>query len=189
MATKKFLLFVEGDSDTTNGNLRQGLASLLERRIGKKMPTIILGGGKSQTVHKFLKNERDCDEALLLVDLDADDTNIDKDLEEYNLEERQTDVFYMIHEMDAWFLSQPDVLDNYYGLDAQGKKVSSKIPKRPAKDIPNPDELLQKITKTTKKGTYHKISHAVALLKLIDPHQLERDFADFENLITRLLSE
>ena len=189
MATKKILLFVEGDNDTTNGSLRQGLASLLERRIGKKMPTIILGGGKSQTVHKFLKNKRDCDEALLLVDLDADDTNIDKDLKEYKLEERQTDVFYMIHEMDAWFLSQSDVLDKYYELDGQGKKISEKIPKRPAKDIPNPDELLQKITKTTKRGSYHKIHHAVALLQRIDPHQLEKDFQDFDNLITRLLTE
>lgn len=189
MATKKILLFVEGDSDTTNGNLRQGLESLLKCRISKKMPTIILGGGKTQTIKKFLKNERACDEALLLVDLDVDDTNIDKDLIDNNLVERKADVFYMIHEMDAWFLSQPDVLDSFYGLDAQGKKISEKIPKRPAKDIPNPDELLQKITKTTKRGSYHKISHAVALLQRIDPHQLEKDFQDFDNLITRLLTE
>jgi hypothetical protein len=88
--------------------------------------------------------------------------------------------------MESWFLSQPDILDKFYGLDNNKKKVSEKISKKKAIEIPHPDEELMRITKNTQKGKYHKIKHAVELLKLLDANKLEIDFLDFKKLIERL---
>lgn len=186
MATKKVILFVEGTDDTTNGDLRQGFSKLLEKELGRKLPKIRLGNGKSQAVKSFLKNKLPCDLKLLLVDLDNPETEIDKDLEEYNLLEERSCVFYMIQEMEGWFLSQPDVLDSFYGKDKQGKLVSDKMTKKKGADFSHPDEELQKYTKDSEKGKYHKVRHAVELLKLLNTSKLMEDFEDFKKLVEML---
>ncbi len=98
-------------------------------------------------------------------------------------------VFYMIQEMESWFLSQPDILDKFYGLDNCKKSISDRIKKTKAAEIEHPDEELMRITKTTRKGEYHKIKHAVELLKLLDANRLEIEFSDFKKLIERLKFE
>ena len=87
----------------------------------------------------------------------------------------------MIQEMEAWFFSQPEILDSYYS-----EKISKKIPKRLAKEIPNPSDLLYKLTKSTRKGKYHKVVHAVDLLQKLDANKLMNDFDDFKGLIKTL---
>ncbi|MDX2246938.1 MAG: DUF4276 family protein [Bacteroidia bacterium] len=186
MATKKVILFVEGESNSPNGDLRQGLAKLLEKKLGGKLPSIKLGDGKSQTIKKFLKNRLPCDLSLLLVDLDKPADEIEQDLKEYGLLLRRDDVFYMIQEMESWFLSQPEILDRFYGQDNNGKKVSDKLTQKNPIEYPHPDEEIQRLTKHTKKGGYHKIKHGVELLKLLDAAKLEDDFNDFKRLITRI---
>lgn len=191
MAAKKVILFVEGEPNSPNGDLRQGFSKLLEQKLKGKMPKIIMGGGylqggKSQTIHKFKTNQLEADMILLLIDLDKPESEIPKDLEENGLIDKKDNVFYMIQEMESWFLSQADVLDTFYGIDGFGKKVSEKIAKKRITDIANPDEELIKITKNTKRGQYHKIRHAVELLKLLDAIKLEKDFVDFRSLIEKL---
>ena len=57
MATKKtkVRLFIEGSTDDTNGDLRQGFIGLLRNVpiLTGKMPSIVLGGGVRQTIDKF----------------------------------------------------------------------------------------------------------------------------------------
>jgi hypothetical protein len=174
MATKKpqkVTLFVEGTNDDTNGDLRQGFDDLLKKELLGKMPRIILCNGINQTIDKFLKADG---VKFILIDLDGTvDTKADR-LKEFKLPESQT--FFMVQAMEAWFLSQPDMLAVYY-------KKALDIPKRPPQDIPQPDKVLRRLTATTKKGEYHKVSHAVELLgKLVMP-KLKKDFPDVKQLI------
>ena len=185
MAAKNFL-FVEGEPNTPNGDLRQGLSKLLEQKLKGNLPRIILGGGKSQTIKKFKNNKFEGNLFLLLIDLDKIEEEIPNDLAEYGLVNHKENVFYMVQEMENWFLSQPNILDKFYGKDENGKHISQKTSKRKAADIPNPDEELKNLTKNSKRGAYHKIKHAVELLKGLDASQLAKDFPEFNRLIDRL---
>lgn len=185
MATKK-ILFVEGEPNTPNGDLRQGFAKLLEKRIEGNLPKINLGGGKSQTIRKLLKNKLEADSFLLLVDLDRPEEEREEDLIENGLESKKENVFYMIQEMETWFLSQPDILDIFFGIDHKRKKVSEKLTKRKVTEISDPKGELKTATKDSKRGEYHEIKHGVELLKLLDAKQLEDSFIDFKKLIERL---
>ncbi len=182
----KNILFVEGEPKSPNGDLRQGLAKLLEQKLKDNKPKIIFGGGKTQTIKKFKTNKLDAQQCLLLIDLDSPEENIKADLIDCDLLEYSENVFYMVQEMDSWFLSQPDVLDKFYGKDNNGKLISQKLPKKKAIEIEHPDEKLQELTKNTKRGKYHKIKHAVELLKLLDSTKLENDFSEFKRLIEKL---
>ena len=162
MVAKKVILFVEGEPNSPNGDLRMGLSKLLSQKLQGKLPKIIIGGGfsqggKSQTIQKFRTNKLNADLTLLLVDLDKPEIERENDLKLENLEDYQNNVFYMIQEMESWFLSQPAALDKFYGLDNYKKKISDKIPKKKATEIEHPDEELMRITKNSKKGEYHKI--------------------------------
>jgi hypothetical protein len=182
----KVILFIEGESNSPNGDLRQGFSKLLEQKLKGKLPKIILGDGKSKAIDKFKNNQLKGDLFLLLVDLDKSENERDSDLLENQLTSQKDNVFYMIQEMESWFLSQPKILDEFYGIDNQRKKVSEKLPKKKASDFANPDEKLMELTKNTDKGKYHKIKHGVELLKLLDATQLEKDFPDFKNLIAQM---
>ncbi|MBO0936881.1 DUF4276 family protein [Fibrella sp. HMF5335] len=173
------VLIIEGTSDDTNGDLKGAIGRLLEQKLKRKMPRIIMGDGKNQSVDKFLHQPKDR-EKTLLIDLDADDTERERILEEYDLISYDKTVFFMIQEMEAWFLSQPTVLEQYYGIE-----FTSKI-RRPAHTIADPCSELQRLTKNTKKKTYHKVKHAVELLPKLDLVALCNSFDDVKNLIDRL---
>ncbi len=174
------MLIIEGTSDTRNGNLRQGFHKLLGQKLKGKMPRIVMGDGKHQAIKKFrtINNDRD---PMLLIDLDEKENLRFDDLKKNNLSNESEMVFYMIQEMEAWFLSQPEILDDYYS-----GTISKKIPKGLARDISNPSDLLYKITKSKKKKKYHKVVHAVDLLQKLDATKLMVDFEDFNRLIETL---
>jgi hypothetical protein len=182
----KSILFVEGEPNTSNGDLRQGFSKLLEQKLKGKLPKLIFGEGKSQTIKKFRTNKLNAQQFLLLIDLDKPKEYIATDLKEHGLLGFSDNVFYMVQEMESWFLSQPNILDKYYGKDDNGKLISDKLPKKEAIDIAHPDEELERLTKNTKKGKYHKIRHAVELLQLLDATKLADEFSEFKRLIEKL---
>ena len=166
---RKVVLFIEGTTDDTNGDLRQGFENLLKKELEGKMPSIKLGNGNRQTVDKFKNTEA---VKFLLIDLD-DDTK-EQRLKDFNLPDSET--FFMVQAMEAWFLSQPDILNDFY-------KKELKIPKKHASEISKPDVELMKLTKDSPKKEYHKVRHAVELLSLLDVEKLKQAFPDFNNLI------
>lgn len=83
--------------------------------------------------------------------------------------------------MEAWFISQPDILDKFHQAD-----LTKKIPKKHASEFENPDEKLQEWTRDSKKGKYHKVRHGTALLEMLDADKLTEDFPDFKGLIKAL---
>jgi len=174
MVARKFL-FIEGAKDTTNGDLREGFRKLLEQMAKSKMPSISMGEGKRNTIDKFLNSH----EAKLLCDLDKNESDLGKDLIEYGLDKYKESVFYMIQEMESWIISQPRILDEFYG-----EAITSKIAKKSASLFDEPDKVLQRITKGNKKrGQYHKVRHGARLLQMLDANKLYNDFSEFKRLI------
>ncbi|MBI3509436.1 MAG: DUF4276 family protein [Bacteroidetes bacterium] len=167
-------LFIEGTKEIRNGNLREGFGMLIEQKVRDKLLRIDMGGGKEQTINKFKHSTN----SKLLCDLDAPSPEIENDLKKNALEKAKDSVFYMIQEMEAWFISQPKILDQFYNME-----ISKRLPQKNASAFANPDEELQRITKDTKKGTYHKVNHGAQLLKLLDADKLYHDFPDFQRLI------
>lgn len=180
MKNQNFVLYIEGTTDDTNGDLRQGFSSLLSQKLEGKMPRIRMAEGKSQAISKFkrpLKN----DNPLLIIDLDKSVLHKNIFLQQENLTAQSSTIFFMVQEMEAWFLSQPSILDNFYNHE-----ISSKI-KRSAIEIENPsDELIKLTKKIPKKEHYHKVKHGVELLKLLNLNKLMKDFSDVQNLVNFL---
>lgn len=171
---KRTYLFIEGTSDTANGDLKAGFGHLLEKKLKGRMPTLDMGEGKTQTIRKFLASAN----SKLLCDLDGPESTRGSDLSKYKLSAHRAQVFYMIEEMEAWFISQPTILDQFYKTD-----VSKKLAKKPASEFREPDKELQKITKDTQRGSYQKVKHGIQLLAALDPEKLMQDFPDFKRLV------
>lgn len=176
---KKLILYIEGTSDDSNGDLRQGFAKLLSQKLEGKVPRIKMTDGKSQSISAF-KHPLINHNPLLIIDLDCIEERKDVFLKEQNLEKRKEKVFFMIQEMEAWFLSQPSILDNFYSYP-----MSKKIKRKPS-EIENPSDLLATIAKNTKIGEYHKVRHGVALLEKLNLDLLMKTFPDVKNLVDTL---
>lgn len=182
------MLYIEGTRDENNGDLAEGFRVLFEKRLKGNMPRIVMSNGKNEAVDKFLntnvKSKRfEGVQKYILIDLDKADKNNAKseDRKEYKLDSYTDVSFYMVQEMEAWFISQAEhVLDKYYKV-----QVSSKIPKRDAKEFVEPDVELAKWLRSLKKD-YKKVKDGVELLKLLNIEQLEKDFVDVKNLMTEL---
>lgn len=174
------ILFIEGESSSP---LKQGFYKLLIKKLKGCMPRLVMGDGVNTTVRKFLNN-RQSEYGYLLIDLDYPDTEKDSQIANYHLPEKKDCVFFMIQEMEAWFLSQPEILDEFYRT-----KISHQIIKKPAKDILHPAEYLMDITKNTDKGVYHKIRHGVQLLMKLNADLLAEEFPDFRNLIDKIRND
>jgi hypothetical protein len=177
---KEKILIIEGAVDTRNGILRQGFYKLLVQKLVGRMPKIVMGEGKKQAINKFL-NFRNNRIPYLLIDLDKENAKRQDDLKDNNLIKNKEVVYFMVQEMEAWFISQPKILDKYYCT-----KLSLKIPKKHPQEIPNPSDFLYQLTKMTKKGKYHKVKHAVDLLQQLNADQLMNDFEDFKRLINKM---
>jgi len=176
-------LFIEGTSNQSNGALRQGFYKLLKQVLERKMPKIVMGDSKSQAVTKFQRNTLST-LSYLLIDLDKPENSIEKDLMDSGLEQSKDEVFYMIQEMEAWFISQPQILDEYYKAE-----ISSKLPKTNPKYIKKPSNVLERVTKNTQKGKYHKVRHGTALLELLDANSLKESSEQFSIMISKLSGE
>jgi hypothetical protein len=176
---KSLVLFIEGTKDDSNGNLRQGFNKLLSKELQNCMPRIKMGDNTSDTIKTFIKTIENGGNALLLVDLDKTEEFRNPFYKENNIENYSEISFLMIQEMESWFISQPDVLEKFYGI-----KLSNKIRDKQPSLIENPDILIERLTKKSKRGKYHKVNHAALILEILDSKKLMESFIDFKNLIS-----
>lgn len=170
-------LFIEGTTDGTNGFLREGFVKLFYQILKNHMPRIHMGNNTLETIRKYRFSQSD---SYALIDLDDNESNIKTVKDKYEINDNNK-VFFMIQEMEAWFISQPDILDEFYGFS-----ISDKLIKKNAKEFICPDEYLQGLTKQCKKGKYHKVRHGVELLKRRDANKLQNYFPEFDALIKEL---
>ncbi len=170
------LLIIEGGSDTRNGSLRRGFHELLSKEISEELiPRIIMGDSKNESIKKFRTIN---DSANLLIDLDNNESFRDEDLINNNLQIHKNIVFYMIQEMEAWFLSQTDILTSFYPDINWDDIIMNNI-----SEISKPSDDLKDFTRQSKSRMYHKIKHSVKLLPLLNTKKLAVDFPDFKKLI------
>ena len=173
-------LFIEGETSEAIASLRQGFNKLFNQSLSGKMPKIYMGDGITTTIRKFKNNTRN-GISFLLIDLDDLEENKDSKIQELALKDHSDNVFWMVQEMEAWFLSQPAVIDEIYG-----KGISNKITSKRAQLFEKPSMELARITAGSRKGKYQKVAHAVELLEKLDARQLRIDFPEFDALIKRL---
>jgi hypothetical protein len=77
----------------------------------------------------------------------------------------------MVEVMEAWFLADPAALAAFYGRDF----AAAQLPKRTnVEEIPKRQvyESLERATRNTRKGKYHKADHAPQILKSLDPDRV-----------------
>lgn len=194
MVKKK--LFIEGTTNDTNGDLAMGFTALFKQKLDKKMPQIIMADGKTTAIDKF-KNTlypvkpNETIDRFLLVDLDGQEDKRNTDIQNNDLttyvyktpeeKDKKQRCFYMIQEMETWFISQAEtVLDIHYKTS-----VSVKLVKKSAVQFNNPDEELDKHLKPLGKQ-YHKVKDGVRMLKMLNLDKLMIDFPDVKNLVEEL---
>ncbi len=167
-----YIIFIEGTTDDTNGNLKKGFSLLFEKKLKGKMPRIIMGDDQVATTRKFL-NYASKGKKALLIDSDLPNANREDVILKLGLKDEKDNVFLMVQEMEAWFLSQTEMLDNYFKSN-----VSKRIPAKHASNIPDPSDFLADITKDSRKGKYHKVKDGASILPLLDTEMLSTDFKD-----------
>ena len=189
-------LFIEGTTNDTNGDLAMGFTTLFKQKLDKKMPQIIMADGKGTTIDKFkntiypVRPNEEIDR-FLLVDLDGQEDIRSRDIQNNDLtnyvyktpeeKEKKQRCFFMIQEMETWFISQAEtVLDVHYKTS-----VSVKLAKKSPIQFNNPDEELDRHLKPLGKQ-YHKVKDGVRMLKLLNLDKLMKDFPDVKNLVEEL---
>jgi len=181
------VLFVEGTADDKNGDLRLGFGRLLSQKLFGKMPRIIMGNGISETADKY-KNANGFKLKASLIDLDGKGDFVARG--EYK-EAKQTkmkyhnfkssdNIYFMVQKMEAWFLSQPEVLRDYFQKDFK------KIPFDHPSKIERPDDELRKFTQELKSKSYHKVRDGSRLLQKLNLSKLEATFEDVREMVEML---
>jgi len=201
----KLILVIEGGTPTHPNNkieetenrniLREGFYRLFEREIPRKHLDIRMAGSWTGAKAIFNKIYKDDKNACLIVDSDAPDDKKEDKRKERKLEPKEA-IFFMVQEMEAWFLSQPDKIEEYYEDMSRHKETPfAQEIKMPPKEFNKPNTELVNIIveyfyKEGKDGNltpkYRKPKDGGRLLELLDLSKLKEDFEDVHRLINTL---
>jgi hypothetical protein len=211
-------LFVEGGvlpnenlAVTTMDNsnkLRESLHHLLSQLITPdKFDLIILPrSGYKQTAKDFKADIEKDSNSLLLIDLDAPKSQKNAKLSELALLDYSEKVFFMVQEMEAWVLSQPEIIEQFakqkdYKLKNTEKIIAenSLLKDKNIEEISKPSdklntlfgqyfEVYEKRRDKYKPASYGKLKDAPELLKLLDFSKLLNDFEDVRLLKMKIES-
>lgn len=188
-------LIVEGgdisnniDALTANNteSLRQALNKFFTRLLSRDDISIKLnlGGGNRNAVKMFLNDTSH--KTILFVDSDHLDTNkwYNEDMKDFNIsDDKKEYIFFMIQEMEAWFLKQLNCLDIWAEKEGYNRKQEGDISQhsllknKNIEEIKKPSDKLKTILKVyfEKKGKpakYGKLKTALALLDALDTSSL-----------------
>jgi hypothetical protein len=150
------------------------------------------GSSNNQTVTFFKNAAAENAQTLLLLDLDASKPERNNRLNNLELTDLKSRVFFMIQKMEAWILSQPDKIEacfTHYRYGNARISEDSNLAGIHPENIRHPDDLLntilsryfryQKQDKTLKlKYRGGKLKLAPELIELLDFEQLSADFDD-----------
>jgi Domain of unknown function (DUF4276) len=81
-------------------------------------------------------------------------------------------VFWMVQLMEAWFLADGDALEGYYGNEFQRNAIgdTADVERFPKAEVM---DRLQRATRNTTKGEYHKVRHAPYLLEKLNDQRVQ----------------
>ena len=202
-------IFIEGgalQNDNVNvqtidnsEKLRESFHLILSQVISsdKFNITTKLGSSNKQTIKFFKKKIQNNKNSLLLIDLDGNKSQKANRISEFGLIDYYNKVFFMVQEMEAWIISQINVVDSYYE-DKYTRKKSDKILSEHKKiknihpeDIKKPSVVLKEILgqyfsrrdNKNRNKKYSKVKDGAELLSLLDSNELRKTFTDFDDLI------
>ena len=95
-------------------------------------------------------------------------------------------IHLMIQTMETWIVADPEAMADYYGNHFR-KNV---LPPRDDLESVSKAEIaqvLERSTRETQKGVYHKIRHASELLKRIDPSKVRQRCQSCEKLFNTVI--
>ena len=191
-------IFVEGGGKgrSTTVPFRTGFAAFLRelRQAVRKRSLhwrIIPCGSRGETFKDFQKACRvDVDFFnVLLVDAEGPVSRPPKDhlsrSDGWQTDQSEEHCHLMVQVMEAWIVADRAALRDFYGLGFQ----ESAIPE--TEDVEQIDkarllEALDRASRDTQKGPYHKIRHAARLLERIDPKVVRSRARHCERLFTIL---
>ncbi len=199
----KIILVIEGgsplhsDIDSEKSpdtiKLQEGFYRLLGQEVPRNQLDIRMAADwiTCRSRFKDLKKENN-NNAFLLVDSDAPNESKEAKRIERKLKPKEA-VFFMVQEMEAWFLSQPDKVEEHYDtwMARKETRFAEEITESP-QDYSKPSkELINIITgyyyKERKgvevKPKFRKLRDGAALLELLDLDKLQNDFQDVKRLI------
>jgi len=177
MANK--VLIVEGsDKSKSLSGWREGFEFLLRNAGLAKLPRIIPSFGRDKAIGEFKKDYWENDKIYLLIDLDGPLETKSQLLTEKGLSKSSSHVFFSIQEIEAWFLSQPSILDDFFGKGLNGERPSNRLNKKDPSLFDDAKFELKRITKGTRRGTYMDSIHGPLLLKKLDASTLTNYFPD-----------
>jgi len=203
-------IFIEGGTlnDPTGGTelLREGFHKLLAPTLTPHQPRLIIEmrGPNNQTVKDFNASIKKNPNLLILLDLDAAESERKNKLAEFQLLVHAKKVFFMIQAMEAWILSQPDKIEEYvesnFIISKRRKNTPLKeddlLKDRHPKNIVAPARilniLLQRYFEIEKRGIVRKLKYrsklrdGSAMLELLELKKLSKDFSDVAILIDTL---
>lgn len=111
----KVVLYIEGTTSHDNGDLRKAFSKFLAKELNGRMPKIVMGDGKTQTIDKFYATPlKDGESRFLLVDSDKQLPAVDERTEYTSFNKKRSNrlvdcttenTFFMVQEAEAWILS------------------------------------------------------------------------------------
>lgn len=208
-----------GNNDLITANntesLRQSLNCFFSRLLDSDDISIIvvMGYGYRAAIKKFLQDDSD---TVLFVDLDAPKAEINKWFLKCETEkaenplifsdEQKKKVFFMIQEMEAWFLKQPECFEKWAAIESFDRRDHNAISEhsllkgKNVEDISKPSVVVDTLMKhfyekriddkKRKLAKYGKLRTAPLLLDCLDVDLLEKqdtELQKFKNIFKKYL--
>lgn len=139
--------------------------------------------------------------AFLLIDLDGSKSEKQKRLEDNNLLDIQAFVFFMVQRMEAWIISQPEVIEEVFkDIKTTDKSVAEDelIKGKDPQELLYPDWILNTVLQRffsyekggkLKKLKYLKLKHSPSLIAKLNIDSLCETFEDVQQLMDKITSQ
>lgn len=181
--------------------LREAFHKLLSRVVKPEQFNLIVetGAGYKNAAKSFKKYALNDNKTSLLIDLDKAKSLKEQRLDELDINEFASRVFFMIQEMEAWILSQPDVIvkcykDRYIRKrpKVNFEQTEPQLFQVHPEEISNPADKLKvllgkyysEMKKNCKKNKkYGKLKDAPLLIENLDIYKLIDTFDDMKSLM------
>lgn len=192
-------IYVEGGGNgrDTKSALRQGMDSFLaslkdQARVKSWHWKLVCCGGRNAAYDAFQNALQSGDNTIVALLVDAEGPVVQDAVghllyrDGWDLTAAPADVVHlMVQTMEAWIVSDPDALAGYYKQGFQ-RNALPKHQNLEEIDKVNIASSLERATRRTQKGGYHKIRHAGDLLKLIDRQKVHQRCPSCERLFVAL---
>ena len=182
--------------------LRESFYNIMSQLISPNKFNISIkqGSGNKQTIKFFKSRIQKQKNSILLIDLDDKKNKKKQKLIDFELNDYDGNVFFMVQEMEAWIISQIDKVDLYYEGKFLRKKINTKLSDDENISLKHPEEIVKpsKILKIIlgryfsytmnkkRNKKYSKLKDGADLLSILDADELKKTFSDFNDLIIKI---